>query len=91
MDKQYKYKNIGCKEEFKYRIQVIRHATRRKNLSQLQQKRIDITTNKIICIVGLNVTQTIYMYRTYADINAHFPKHSSSVLIVEKYSNLKAG
>ena len=30
MDKQYKYKNIGCKEEFKYRIQVIRHATRRK-------------------------------------------------------------
>ena len=62
-----------------------------KNLSQLQQKRIDITTNKIICIVGLNVTQTINMYRTYADINAHFPNHSSSVLIVEKYSNLKAG
>ena len=62
-----------------------------KNLSQLQQKRIDITTNKIICIVGLNVTQTINMYRTYADINAHFPNHSSCVLIVEKYSNLKAG
>ena len=37
------------------------------NLSQLQQKRIDITTNKMNCIVVLNVTQTINMHRTYTD------------------------
>ena len=37
------------------------------NLSQLQQKRIDITTNKMNCIVVLNVTRTINMHRTYTD------------------------
>ena len=26
MDKKFKCENIGCEEEFKYRIQVIRHA-----------------------------------------------------------------
>ena len=61
------------------------------NVSQLQQKRIDVTTNKMNCIVVLNVTQTVKMYRTYKYINAHFPNHSSTVLIVEKYSYLKAG
>ena len=61
------------------------------NLSQLQQKRIDVTTNKMNCIVVLNVTQTINMNRTYTDINTHFPNHSSTVLIVEKNSNLKGG
>ena len=60
-------------------------------LNQLEQKRIDITTNKMNCIILLNVIQTVNMYRTYTDINAHFPNHSSTVLIVEKYSNLKAG
>ena len=61
------------------------------NLGQLQQKRINVTTNKMNCIVVLNVTQTINMNRTYTDINTHFPNHSLTVLIAEKDSNLKGG
>ena len=43
------------------------------NLSQLQQKRTDVTTNKMNCIVVLNVILSINMYRTYRHKHL-FPK-----------------